>query len=129
MDILFIVPEEEPSNVTVTKTESNQFTVRWGPPRGYEYNQDIRGYNVKYWRATGSEDDATTNNVTNTTYTATGLDTNTVYTFGVAAYTEKGIGVYSEPVNISTIPTGKCSTLIKYIKQNESGSRDIQFKT
>ena len=94
----------------MTKTESNQFTVRWGPPRGYEYNQDIRGYNVKYWRDTGSEDDATTSNITITTYTATGLDTNTVYTFRVAAYTEEGIGVYSEPVNISTIPRGKLSS-------------------
>ena len=91
----------------MTKTESDQFTVRWGPPRGYEYNQDIRGYNVKYWRATESEDNATINNVTTTTYTATGLDTNTVYTFRVAAYTEEGIGVYSEPVIISTIPTGE----------------------
>ena len=124
MDILSTVPEKEPSNVTATKTESNQFTVRWGPPRGYEYNQDIRGYNVKYWRDTGREDDATTNNVTTATYTATGLDTNTVYTFRVAAYTEEGIGVYSEPVNISTIPTGKYSILIKYIDQNES-SGDI----
>ena len=62
---------------------------------------------MKYWRATGSEDDATTNNVTTTTYTATGLDTNTVYTFGVAAYTEEGIGVYSEPVNILTVPKGE----------------------
>ena len=66
---------------------------------------------MKYWRATGSEDDATTSNVTNTTYTAAGLDTNTVYTFRVAAYTEEGIGVHSEPVNISTIPTGE---YIKY---------------
>ena len=62
---------------------------------------------MKYWRDTGSEDNVTTNNVTNTTYTATGLDTNTVYTFRVAAYTEKGIGVYSEPVNTLTIPTGE----------------------
>ena len=86
--------------------------MKWGPPRGYVYNQDTRGYNVKYWRATGSEDDATTNNVTTTTFTATGLDTNTVYTFRVASYTEEGIGVYSEPVKISTIPTGE--HIIKY---------------
>ena len=67
---------------------------------------------MKYWRATGSEDDATTNNVITATYTATGLHTNTVYTFRVAAYTEEGIGVYSEPVKISTIPTGEY--IIKY---------------
>ena len=94
---------------------SDQFRVGWGPPRGYEYNQDIRGYNVKYWRATGSEDDVTIN-VTTTTYTANGLDTNTVYTFRVAAYTAEGIGVYSEPVNILTIPTGTC--LSTYLNTN-----------
>ena len=70
---------------------------------------------MKYWRATGSEDDATTDNVTTTTYTATGLDTNTVYTFRVASYTEEGIGVYSEPVNISTIPTGEYIIKYKFI--------------
>ena len=100
------VPERVPSNVTLIQTTSHEFTMEWDTPEGYELNQDIAGYKVMYWTATEGDMNDTEYVANTTSYTATERDAGTVYIFQVAAFTKKGTGVYSDPVTISTIPTG-----------------------
>ena len=100
------VPEKVPSNVTLIQTTSHEFTMEWDTPEGYKLNQDIAGYKVVYSTATEGGMNNTEYVANTTSYTATELDAGTVYLFKVAAFTKYGTGVYSDPVTISTIPTG-----------------------
>ena len=93
----------------LTKTTSDEFTVKWDPPERYENNKDIIGYHIIFWRATDSTMNYTEYVTVNTSFTATELDAGTVYLFRVAAFTENGTGVFKQLENISTIPIGKCT--------------------
>ena len=76
--------------MNVSGVTSSSITVQWGPVDCIHRNGNITGYKVKYGgKIHGS---------TETKYVITGLHT---YAVQVAAINNAGIGVYSDPLNIS----------------------------
>ena len=93
-------PSAAPNFVTVSKVTSSSITVQWGAVPCIHRNGDITGYSVQYG-VVGSESTQTMF-VSGASASITGLVESTTYTIEVAAVNDAGIGVYSEPLMIST---------------------------
>lgn len=94
-----LVPSHPPVNITATNTSSTSLLVQWNPVPSQHRNGIIRGYQVTYWK---SGDDPAINQSLITSCSQKveirGLKTFTRYGVVVAAFTRKGLGNFSQPI-------------------------------
>jgi fibronectin type 3 domain-containing protein len=86
-----------PSNVSATSASSSSITVSWAAVSG------ASGYKV--YRSTSSDSgytQANSSDITETSYTDTGLSSNTTYYYKVSAYNDKEEGAQSESASAMT---------------------------
>ena len=104
------VPSAAPSSVSATGSVFN-ITVQWGPVDCVDQNGNITGYSVRYGTV-GSElrETVTVQGGTTITGFLTGLNSSTTYSVEVAAVNGAGIGVYSGPINQTTL--GRASIIL-----------------
>ena len=110
------VPSAAPSSVSATGSVFN-ITVQWGPVDCVDQNGNITGYSVRYGTV-GSElrETVTVQGGTTITGFLTGLNSSTTYSVEVAAVNGAGIGVYSGPINQTTL--GRASIILLSWKCN-----------
>jgi chitinase len=87
-------PPAAPTNLTVTGTTSSSVSLSWTAPSG-----TVTGYNI-YQNGT------TTQSVTGTSATLTGLTPSTSYTYTVTAYNSGGESGHSNQVSATTSSSG-----------------------
>ena len=117
---LIAVPSEVPQNLTIINSTSTSVTISWESVECIRRNGLITHYIVGYARdgANSQWHVNVTVNITNQddggSYTATGIDNTTRYTFKVAAVNEAGVGLYA---TVSTNGSGKLQTNYQIINQ------------
>ena len=94
-----------PSRVSVATTvDGNQITLTWTAPQ-YDGGSPITRYTIQ-WRATGQQYDTTRQQVhtdlTDLTYTISGLDQNTDYTIRIAAHNQAFTQTPNQATTIAT---------------------------
>ena len=100
--VFSIAPSAAPSSVSSTGFVFN-ITVQWETLDCIDQNGDITGYSVRYEAVdSGSTDSVTVEGNSTTSDTVTGLNSSTTYSVEVAAVNGAGVGVYSDPLSVST---------------------------
>ncbi|XP_028412686.1 Down syndrome cell adhesion molecule-like protein 1 homolog isoform X2 [Dendronephthya gigantea] len=133
------VPSKPPTNITVISKTSTSIFLSWLAPSKESIHGILVGYHVCYddrrnamkCRASGNE----------TNFMLTNLRKYTYYTITVAAYTVKGPGISSKPVNILTdedvpgppkdlnaVTTSVHSIKLTWSKPDEPNGRIIHYK-
>ncbi|ESO91241.1 hypothetical protein LOTGIDRAFT_105485, partial [Lottia gigantea] len=88
-------------NVRVISKDSNHITLTWGVQLPNGANTAVRNYEVKYFPI-NSEGHHKIKTTTEPNFTLTDFGFDTEYFFQVRGYTDKGWGVYSDPLPVST---------------------------
>lgn len=103
------VPTAPPRNFTsfVTGTTSAEFT--WQPPLIDDHNGRLSYYQLRLVDESFNLTDLTIN-TTNSSYTITTLEEYVRYSCQVAAATDVGVGPYTSPVEIITLPDGELTS-------------------
>ncbi|OAF71869.1 C-protein, skeletal muscle slow isoform [Intoshia linei] len=99
-------PSHAPINIKMKSFTNTSITVYWDAPDEYFWNGKLLGHNIRY--KLGGYSDLTwkfinVNDVATKQYTIVNLIVFTAYDVQIAAYNEKGTGVYSEMMNVSTL--------------------------
>ncbi|CAD5218681.1 unnamed protein product [Bursaphelenchus okinawaensis] len=98
-------PAASPRSVAASPRSSNSVMVQWHPPPADQWNGDILGYNIRYrlagynlqWQEKNlSKPDARNDLLEN-------LITWQLYEVQVAAYNNRGLGVYSKPIEVQSL--------------------------
>ena len=98
-------PSGAPRNVVFTAA-SRSVSVSWTTIDCIERNGVITGYEVEFRRVDGTA--TTDGEVVGQTFTASGLQPYTVYTFQVAGVNSEGRGPFTDTIIIPTDEDGKC---------------------
>ena len=121
--IIFTVgAPQHPQLVMITPVNSTTVTVSWSEVQCFNRTETVTHYLVQYWSLCGG----VVQNVTTsgTVHTVSGLRSNCVYTFRVAAIgASQRIGPFSNPVNAS-LP-GECRIADCYRCSNECYSNKL----
>ncbi len=104
-----VLPQEPPSappqGLVGSARSDSEIMIQWQPPSEEDQNGEILGYIVRY-RLFGYHDSPWSfRNVTKPlqrTYLITELITWKDYEIQIAAYNEKGVGSYSQPIKVKT---------------------------
>ncbi|KAL0272261.1 UNVERIFIED_CONTAM: hypothetical protein PYX00_005306 [Menopon gallinae] len=106
---LVILPQEAPSGPPLgfvgSARSSSEIIVQWQPPLEEHRNGIILGYIIRYRLSGYNESPWTLRNITNEAqknYLIPDLITWKDYTVEIAAYNNKGVGVFSRGINIKT---------------------------
>lgn len=114
-------PASAPVDVAASARSSSSVMVQWQPPRSEQWNGDILGYIVRYrflffyylliiFRLSGyasadwNEKNVSDEHARNTLIEP--LITWREYDIQVAAYNERGLGIYSVPIVVTTLEGG-----------------------
>ena len=89
-------PSSPPQHVMVKSNNQTSLDVSWQPPFKIDHNGPITGYVINYTR--DGSNDVMIVNVTESTYTISGLVTFTEYSVIVAAVNINGTGLFSDAV-------------------------------
>ena len=82
-------------------------TIRWRPGKCVQSNRHITGYTVRYGiQGNGSIQTVTVSGKDSTNTSISGLKSSTTYSIEVAAVNSAGIGMYSNPLNVTTSVAG-----------------------
>ena len=121
--VAFTAPAAAPSPVNVTNVTAFSITLQWQAIDCIDKNGDITGYSVRYEAVdSGSTDSVTVEGNSTTSDTVTGLNSSTTYSVEVAAVNGAGVGVYSDPLNVSTNSTLYCAHHVRLFKINFTGA-------
>uniref|UniRef100_A0AC35U7G1 B-cell receptor CD22-like n=1 Tax=Rhabditophanes sp. KR3021 TaxID=114890 RepID=A0AC35U7G1_9BILA len=108
-----IIPQQPPAaaprNVAASARSSNSVMVYWQPPPSEQWNGDILGYNVRYRLNGYTSAGWNVKNISNNVERYVLLDpliTWRDYEIQVAAYNDRGLGIYSTPPIIVTTLEG-----------------------
>ena len=105
--LLYPVPSAPPTDVLVSDKNSSTITIRWWPGKCIHSNGDITGYSVRYGiQGNGSIQTVNVIGEDSTDMSISGLKSSTTYSIEVAAVNSAGIGMYSNPLNVTTSVTG-----------------------
>ena len=119
--LLYPAPSAPPTDVQISDKNSSTITMRWSPVKCIHRNGDVTGYSVRY-RIQGNGSIQTVNVIgeDSTDKSISGLKSSTIYSIEVAAVNIAGIGMYSNPLNVTTSVTGNFFQLKrdKYIQYN-----------
>uniref|UniRef100_A0A0N4ZCH2 Basement membrane-specific heparan sulfate proteoglycan core protein-like n=1 Tax=Parastrongyloides trichosuri TaxID=131310 RepID=A0A0N4ZCH2_PARTI len=102
-------PAAAPRNVAASARSSTSVMVYWQPPPSEQWNGDILGYNVRYRLSGYATADWNVKNVSNNQERYVLLEpliTWRDYEIQVAAYNDRGLGVYSTPPFVVTTLEG-----------------------
>ena len=97
-------------NVRINGATYSSITLTWDQLHCVDHNGELTGYSIEY--DTTASDSEIFTSTTSITFTVTGLNPQTIYTFRVAGVNSNGTGTQSMPVNGSTLPSGKPSIQI-----------------
>ena len=103
----FTVPRAPPSDVTGTNTSSTSLRVNWGEVPFSDQLGIIRGYRVLLWRTNQSEQILQNVTVASRNVSFMELEKYTNYSIRVSAFTVKGEGNKSEPIEVITDEDGE----------------------
>ena len=99
----FSAPSAAPTSVRESGVTSSSITVQWGAVDCIHHNGDITGYSVRYGvQGSGSTQTRDVSGGSDTEATISSLMPSTTYSIQVAAVNSVGIGVYSDPVILSS---------------------------
>ena len=87
----------------------SSITLTWDVLSCVDHNGALTGYRIQYGTTTFNNMEI----VTGTSFTATGLNSDTTYMFRVAAVNGNGSGPHSTTVNERTLPPGKYNYSLK----------------
>uniref|UniRef100_A0A7E4ZS71 Down syndrome cell adhesion molecule-like protein Dscam2 n=1 Tax=Panagrellus redivivus TaxID=6233 RepID=A0A7E4ZS71_PANRE len=99
-------PAAAPRSVAASARSSSSVVVQWQPPPSDQWNGDIQGYHVRY-RLSGyatadwNEKNISDGNARNAVIEP--LITWREYEIQVAAFNDRGLGVYSKPIDVTTL--------------------------
>lgn len=98
-------PSEPPQAVSVEPRTSTELIVGWEAPNKEGWNGELKGYMIKY-QLKGYQDWNLKNvskiNPKRNFYSLDGLTVFSTYNIRIAAYNERGVGVYSKSVSAKT---------------------------
>ena len=117
--LLYPVPSAPPTDVLISDKISSTITMRWRPVKCIHRNGDVTGYSVRYRiQGNGSIQTVNVRGENSTDKSISGLKSSTTYSIEVAAVNSAGIGMYSNPLNVTTSVAGNFFQLkrIKYIQ-------------
>jgi len=99
-------PPDRPIDLQAIPVSPTRIDLFWNPPEN-NGGSPITGYKIQV--RTGIEDfkDVTTNPVTGTTYSHTGLTTGTTYIYHVSAINAQGAGIYSTEMQAKPTSSSK----------------------
>lgn len=100
-----VAPAGSPLNVSAASATATGVRLQWNPPATHHQNGEIILYEVMYHQESNYVDDWTTN-TTETSTVIEGLVPGTGYLFQTRAYTSRGPGPWSSPLEIVTIGKG-----------------------
>ena len=96
-----------PSDILIFHKTSSTITIRWRPGKCVHSNGDVTGYSVRYGiQGNGSIQTVTVSGKDSTHTSISGLKSSTTYSIEVPAVNSAGIGMYSNPLNVTTSVTG-----------------------
>ena len=96
-----------PSDILIFDKNSSTITIRWRPGKCVHSNGDITGYSVRYGiQGNGGIQTVNVSGGNSTKIAISGLKSSTTYSIEVAAVNSAGIGMYSNPLNVTTSVTG-----------------------
>uniref|UniRef100_A0AC34QH49 Thymidine kinase, cytosolic n=1 Tax=Panagrolaimus sp. JU765 TaxID=591449 RepID=A0AC34QH49_9BILA len=99
-------PAAAPRNVAASARSSSSVMVQWQPPPPEQWNGNILGYHIRYRLYGYASADWNEKNVSNTharNALIEPLITWREYEIQVAAYNDRGLGVYSKPIEVTTL--------------------------
>lgn len=102
---LFLAPSGPPIGFVGSARSSSEIITQWQPPLEEYRNGHILGYILRYTLFGYNDSPWTIQNITNEAqrnYLITDLITWKDYEVQIAAYNEKGVGVYSKGLQIKT---------------------------
>lgn len=100
-----VAPAGSPMNVSITSITSTGAQLEWSPPAAHHQNGEIILYEIMYHQESNYVDDWTTN-TTETSTVVEGLLPGTGYLFQTRAYTSRGSGPWSSPIEMITLGQG-----------------------
>uniref|UniRef100_A0A914QBI7 Sidekick n=1 Tax=Panagrolaimus davidi TaxID=227884 RepID=A0A914QBI7_9BILA len=99
-------PAAAPRNVVASARSSNSIMVQWQPPPPELFNGEILGYVIRYKLAGYASVDWNEKNISNAN-ARNSLIENLIqwkeYEFQIAAFNERGLGVFSKPYEVITL--------------------------
>ena len=96
-----------PSDNMIFDKNSSTITIRWRPGKCVHSNGDITGYSVRYGiQGNGGIQTVNVSGGNSTKIAISGLKSSTTYSIEVAAVNSAGIGMYSNPLNVTTSVEG-----------------------
>ncbi|KAL4218918.1 hypothetical protein ACF0H5_021505 [Mactra antiquata] len=99
-------PSSPPYNVTAVSYFEDSLLVKWMPPSSSDWNSDLAGFIVQYWKKSDSRISSKLSlGLLDLALVIRELDAYTEYTVRVAAFTDQisnGMGPYSDNVTIET---------------------------
>ncbi|KAE9550691.1 hypothetical protein FO519_006092 [Halicephalobus sp. NKZ332] len=99
-------PAAAPRNVGASARSSSSVMVQWQPPPPEQWNGDILGYHIRYRLSGYTSADWNEKNISNSHARNTLIEpliTWREYEIQVAAYNDRGLGVYSKPIEVTTL--------------------------
>ena len=99
-------PHTPPLAVQSSGVGKRTATISWQPPIFEDQNGPIKFYQLIFSQTSFDVADIIIN-TTNTSYTETNLEEYNEYTFMVAAATRIGLGPFSAPMSLMTLPSGQ----------------------
>lgn len=109
------VPAGAPLNVSGTSITSTGVRLSWNPPELHHRNGEIVLYEIMYHQELNFVDDWTTN-TTDTWIVIEGLTPGTGYLFQTRAYTSRGSGPWSSPLEIFTLGQGQSAIAVANVR-------------
>ena len=101
-----IVPTAPPQNFHIISINSTSLTFSWAPPPSSQQNGNIVGYSLQLLEVdTGERFNYTV--TSQTVFTALSLHPYYSYVCTLAAYTEAGVGPYTEAITQRTLEDGE----------------------
>ena len=96
-----------PSDILISDQNYSTITIHWRPGKCAHSNGDVTGYSVRYGiQGNGSIQMVIVSGKDSTNTSISGLKSSTTYSIEVAAVNSAGIGMYSNPLNVTTSVTG-----------------------
>lgn len=99
-------PAAAPRNVVASARSSTSVMVQWQPPPSDQWNGEILGYHIRYRLAGYATADWNEKNISNEHARNSLIEpliTWREYEIQVAAYNDRGLGVYSKPYEVTTL--------------------------
>ena len=107
------VPTAPPQNFHIISINSTSLTFSWAPPPSSQQNGDIVGYSLQLLEVdTGERLNYTV--TSQTVFTAPRLHPYYSYVCTLAAYTEAGVGPYTEAITQRTLEDGEITCYVHH---------------